>query len=112
MALSKSHRLSLRFNRERLTKSGNSFYGKFFTLVVANTPEEEKHHSPRLAILLSKKTDTLATNRNKIKRITSGIIEKLISTIPPKDYLIIPKKQVLLESNKTLFEDLQSLFLK
>ncbi len=112
MALPKSHRLSLRFNRERLTNTGKTLYGKFFTLVVSDTPESEKSTSPRLAILLSKKTATLATGRNKIKRITSGIIEKLFSSIPPKDYLVIPKKQVLTEDNKNISEDLQNLFVK
>ena len=112
MALPKSHRLSLRFNRERLTKTGKTFYGKFFTVVSSDTPDSEKLISPRLAILLSKKTATLATDRNKIKRITSSIIEKLFSSIPPKDYLVIPKKQVLTEDNKNISEDLQNLFVK
>jgi ribonuclease P protein component len=109
MALPKSHRLSLRFERERLTKTGKTVYGKFFTLVVADS-SDIKAGVPRFAILLSKKTASQATDRNKIKRITSGILEPLLSSLTPKDYLIIPKKQVLIEENKILQEDLKSLF--
>jgi ribonuclease P protein component len=109
MALPKSHRLSLRFERDRLTKTGKTVYGKFFTLVYADS-RDIKSVVPRLAILLSKKTASEATDRNKIKRITSGILESLLSSLPPKDYLIIPKKQVLTEDNAILQEDLKSLF--
>jgi len=108
MALPKSHRLSLRFERDRLNKTGKSFSGKFFTLVAADSPE----NTSRFAILLSKKTATRAVDRNKIKRITSEIIESALSSIPGKDYLVIPKKQVLTEENKNLSEDLKSLFAK
>lgn len=110
MALPKSHRLSLRQQRERLTKTGKTSFGKFFTLVVADTPEDKKTNSPHLAILLSKKTAPLATNRNRIKRITSGLLEGILSSISQKDYLIIPKRQVLTEDHKILLEDLQALF--
>jgi ribonuclease P protein component len=111
MALPKSHRLSLRFDRERLTKTGKTVFGKFFTLVVADS-SDKKAGVPRLAILLSKKTARLAVDRNKIKRITSHILESSISTLPSKDYLVIPKKQVLTEDNKILEEDLKNLFTK
>lgn len=112
MALPKSHRLSLRFDRDRLTKTGKTVYGKFFTLVSADNPEDKKTVVARIAILLSKKTSNLATNRNKIKRVTSSLIEQLLSSIPSKDYLIIPKKQVLTESYSTLLEDIKTLFTK
>ncbi len=112
MALARAHRLSLRFERDHLNKEGKTFFGKFFTLVVADTPKDNKTQSPRLAILLSKKTATLATDRNKIKRITSALLEDLLSSISPKDYLVIPKKQVLTEDNQSLSEDLKNLFLK
>jgi ribonuclease P protein component len=108
MALPKSHRLSLRFERDRLNQTGQTKHGKFFTLVVAKTPEE-KLVSPRFAILLSKKTSPLAINRNKIKRITSDIIVSLLNIFPKGDFLIIPKKQVLTEDYKGLLEDIKNL---
>ena len=111
MALPKSHRLSLRFSRERLNQTGKTFYGNFYTLVVADS-SLDKEQTPRLAILLSKKTATQAVDRNKIKRITSAILESILSSIPSKDYLVIPKKTVLLEDHKTLQEDLKNLFSK
>lgn len=112
MALTRAHRLSLRFHRERLTQTGKTAYGKFFTAVSASTPVDSKDISPRFAILLSKKTASLAVERNKIKRISSGLIESLFPLIPQKDYLVIPKKQVLTEKNETLKEDLKNLFQK
>ena len=111
MALPKSHRLSLRLHRDRLTKTGKTFFGKFFTIVVADS-SDTKTGVPHLAILLSKKTANLATNRNKIKRLISAIIENLLPSIPPQDYLVIPKKQVLTEDYKNLTEDLKNLFQK
>lgn len=108
MALPRANRLSLRFTRERLTKTGKSVHGKFFTLVSAKTESSIS----KLAILLSKKTASLAVDRNKIKRVTSAILETLLPSIFPKDYLVIPKRQVLTENYKTLEEDLKSLFAK
>ena len=112
MALPRAHRLSLRLNRDRLTKTGKTAFGKYFTLVSSDTPVDKKTDSPRLAILLSKKTASLAVDRNKIKRITSALIESFFSTIPPKDYLVIPKRQVFTEEYGILLKDIQYLFTK
>jgi len=112
MALPKSHHLSLRFERERLDKLGKTLYGKFFTLVVADTPEDKKITSPHLAILISKKTATRAVDRNKIKRVTSALLESVLPTIPAKDYLVIPKRQVLTEDYSSLLVDIKTLLTK
>jgi ribonuclease P protein component len=112
MALPKSHRLSLRLNRDRLTQTGKTVYGQYFTLVSANLPLDIKLITSRFAILLSKKTASLAVDRNKIKRVTSSIIESLLIDISPKDYLIIPKRQVLTTAYIDLYEDLKNLFIK
>ncbi|HSV94841.1 MAG TPA: ribonuclease P protein component [Spirochaetia bacterium] len=112
MALPKSLRLSLRQQRDRLTKTGKTVIGQYFTVVSAATPDDQKAASPRLAILLSKKTANLAVDRNKIKRITSTLLESFLSSITPQDYLVIPKRQVLTESSKKLEEDLKNLFSK
>ena len=108
MALPKSHRLSLRQHRDRLTQTGKTSYGKYFTLVSSDTSPAPTF--PRFAILLSKKTAVLATDRNKIKRITSSILEKNLSSISTKDYLVIPKRQVLIEKYQALDDDLKNLF--
>lgn len=112
MALSKSHRLSLRFERDRLTKTGKTVFGQYFTVVSAANPDDQKTVSPRLAILLSKKTAALAVDRNKIKRITSALLESILPTIKPQDYLVIPKHQVLTTDNHILEEDIKNLFTK
>ena len=110
MALPKSHRLSLRQNRDRLTKSGKTSFGKYFTLVSAEIPEDVDQTKSRFAILLSKKTAALSTDRNRIKRLTSSLLETLLPSIPAKDYLIIPKRQILIEKYSTLEEDIRMLF--
>jgi len=111
MALPRANRLSLRFERERLTKTGKTLHGQFFAVVVATppAPNEAKSEVGRFAILLSKKTAPLAVDRNKIKRITSAIVESLLSSIPLKEYLIIPKRQVLSEDYKNLLKDLSTI---
>lgn len=108
MALPRANRLSLRFERDHLTNTGKTVHGKFFSLVGAKTTSPV----PRFAILLSKKIASHAVDRNRIKRITSGILESLLPSLPLKDFLIIPKHQVLTENNKNLLEDLKSLLLK
>ena len=119
MALPRANRLSLRLDRDRLTKTGKTSHGKFFTLVAAppapRSPRptgRDEVGPPKFAILLSKKTASLAVDRNKIKRITSAIIGTLLSSLPTKDYMVIPKRQVLTENYKILEEDLKSLFSK
>ena len=112
MALPRANRLSLRFARDRLTKTGKTVHGKFFTLVSAPpAPNEAEGEvgSPKFAILLSKKTASLAVDRNKIKRVTSAIIESLLSSLPAKDYLVIPKRQVLTADFQSLKKDLSTL---
>lgn len=112
MALARAHRLSLRFERERITQTGSTVYGKFFTIISAKISEDKDDKTPRFAILVSKKTSPIAVGRNKIKRIVSGAIESNLSNIPAKDYLVIPKKQILTEDNKAIKEDLITLFSK
>ena len=111
MALSKSHRLSLRLHRDRLTREGTTSYGRYFTLVSSPNPDSTAT-IPRFAILVSKKMASLAVDRNRIKRITSDLIESLYSSFSPKDYLIIPKRQVLSTDYSSLQKDLQGLLVK
>lgn len=111
MALPKSHRLSLRFAKDRLNKTGQSSFGQFFT-IVSQKQDPLLNNTPRIAILLSKKTASLATDRNKIKRITSTLVQPLLSTLSAKDYLIIPKRQVLTTSFQDLQKDLATILAK
>jgi ribonuclease P protein component len=111
MALSKSHRLSLRLHRDRLTREGTTSYGRYFTLVTS--PHSDSTVTiPRFAILVSKKTASLAVDRNHLKRLTSAILESLLPSLSPKDYLIIPKRQVLSANHSDLVADLQNLLAK
>jgi len=111
MALSKSHRLSLCLHRDRLTREGITSFGRFFTLVSAKNSDPSITVS-RFAVLVSKKTASLAVDRNRIKRLTSALIESLYSSFSPQDYLIIPQRQVLTESYSNLSADLQNLLVK
>jgi len=110
MALPRANRLSLRFERDRITKTGKTFYGKYFTVVSAK--QESPTQTPRFAILVSKKTAKLAVNRNKVKRLTSSSIENILATIPPNDYLVIPKYQVFESQFADLQKDFQEIISK
>lgn len=100
MALPKSNRLSLRFNKDRLLKTGINYYGDFFTFVIA---KQEILSIPHFAILVSKKTARLATDRNLIRRRTSTLLTNNINHFSPLDILVLPKNRVC----DTKFEDLQ-----
>ncbi len=131
MALPRENRLSLRLERERLNKEGQTFFSRHFTLVSAPSssvgaihespasviPAKAGIHSintaiPRFGILLSKKTTKLAVDRNLIKRRTSALISENLSDFPVADYLIIPKRSVLDTPHSELLADFLSLLAK
>lgn len=104
MALKRAHRLSLRFKRESLIKSGQSFVGNYFTVI--SSPSLDQLQIPRAAVIVSKKTAALAANRNKIKRIILSLVQEKLPSLPAHDYLIIPKRQVLQTATPLLREEL------
>lgn len=101
MALPRENRLPLRFERDRLTKEGKTVYSKYFTLVYAASSVA----IPRFAILVSKKTAKLAVDRNKIKRLSSSLIQSRLLQLKPLDYLLIPKSSILSVDYSGLSED-------
>ena len=105
MALPRANRLSLRTHRTRLTQTGHSFYGRFFTVIFSY---QDTSSVPRFAILVSKKTALLASDRNRIKRIVSSVIQSLFP-LPVGDYLLIPKRQVLQAKFTDLQKDISTL---
>ena len=127
MPLPAINRLPLRIERNRLTKEGQTFHTHHFTLVTSPTslPRGQalkgtnpqglalmEFPTPRFSILLSKKTTKLAVNRNLIKRRTSALQPELLSSLPPADYLVIPKRSVLDTPHSDLLADLSSLLPK
>ncbi len=106
MALPRANRLSLRAHRARLTQTGRSVYGRFFTVIFSH---QDTASVPRFAILVSKKTAPLASDRNRIKRTVSSVIQSL-PPLPVGDYLLIPKRQVLQTEFTDLQKDLSALF--
>ncbi|HOX96380.1 MAG TPA: ribonuclease P protein component [Candidatus Woesebacteria bacterium] len=111
MALPKSQRLSLRFHRDRLTREGHTSRGHFFTVVSAPFSDQSLS-SARFAIIVSKKTASLAVDRNRLKRITTSLLQQLSNSIFPADYMVIPQRQVLQESEQALLADLKKIFSK
>lgn len=104
MALSKRYRLPLRFERSRLNEVGLKRQGSFYTIIIAEPKQDIK--IPRFAVIISKKISNLATDRNKIRRLTSEVLNSLISNIKCSDYLIIPKRAILSASYSQIKEDL------
>jgi len=108
MALPRVNRLPLRTERERINAEGKAVYGRYFTVLKA----QSSSNSPicaRFGILLSKKTAKSAVDSNLIRRRTLGIISGVLSSIPVFDYLIIPKNSVLACSSPELMTDLYTL---
>lgn len=107
MALAKNNLLPLRFERVRIDKIGKPYSGRYFTVIKAADKEQL---NPRFAILVSKKISLLATDRNFLRRRVSSIIQDVLPTVYPADYLIIPKKNSLGTNIDDLKTDLNKLF--
>lgn len=105
MSLPKSFRLPLRFEKDRINKEGNSISGRYFSLVVA----DNQTNSARFAIIISKKISPLAVERNRLRRVISGILYQSIPQISPKDYLIIPRYSSLDQPTQILKKELLNL---
>ncbi len=113
MALPRENRLSLRLERDRLNKEGKTYFSRHLTIISAPfTLRSSKSEVGRFAILLSKKTAKLATDRNLIKRRTSALIFDNLSQFPIADYLLIPKRSVLDTPHSNLLADFLSLLQK
>ena len=107
MALPQKSRLPLRFERGRLNKTGFRKQSQFFTLILGKSPVSTD--LPRFAILVSKKISPLATERNRVRRLTSEIIKESLTYISTADYLVIPKKNVLYASYEDVKMDFSTL---
>jgi len=107
MALPQINRLPLRFERDRLNKEGSPRHSPFLTIVKAPLPTGIT--GPRFAVLISKKINPNAVDRNRLKRQILSIIQEIKDLIPPADYMIIPKKTAESLSFLKLTSDIKSL---
>ena len=107
MALSKTNRLNLRLNRQRIESTCQKHHSPFFTYLIAPQTTEVKNLSPRFAILLSKKLAKLAVDRNKIKRLVSNSLQDSLPKLTQnQDIILIPKKEILTQSKNNISQDL------
>lgn len=123
MALPRENRLPLRFERDRISREGKTFYGQNLTLVMApsgtstsSNPNSEEFTQttkiPRFGILLSKKIAKLAVHRNLIRRRISSLLSGMVSSFPQNDYLVIPKRSILTITSTDLLSDLEFILSK
>ena len=110
MAFPTRLRLPLRFERERLSRQGERVSGRSISLVKAPSSLTASNPHPRFAVLVTKKVSPLSTERNHIKRLVSEATLSFLSDIPPADYLLIPKKNLLGVHYTDLLSDLKPLF--
>lgn len=107
MPLPKKNRLSLRLHKDDFT-SGQKYYGKYFTFI-KSTIDHRSSTQPVFAVLVSKKTAKKAVDRNKIRRLTSSVTQKLLPQFSGGQYLLIPKSSVITAPFSELLIDLSSL---
>lgn len=103
--LDKKHRLPAKVS----FKNTESFPSKFFVVKIKNN----KTGFPRFGIVISKKTEKKAVERNRIKRQIRKSVEDLIPKIDiGKDFLIIVKRGLVKKSTKEILALLEGVFKK
>ncbi len=107
MALPLKNKIPLRLERSRLDKTGVVKHLRLLSLVTAPSPENITH--PRFALVISNKTLPLSVSRHRLKRKIVALLEALLPTLAPKDYLIIPKRQALQAKNDELLQEIKAL---
>ena len=112
--LAKINRLNKEKEFKKIFLKGKFFSGKNINFKIY-FENYQKH--PKFAIIINKKTETLATKRNKIKRQISQVLFKLIDSIKPNIKLIIivktpPKVFKELEDDIIKYFSKHNLFIK
>ena len=107
--LNKQNRLSLRTERVRLEKTGQTRHSSLFIVIVAPSSQGEAAF-PRFALLVSKKLAPLSVERHRLKRLITEIIRLNLNEFPQgKDILVIPKKNSLSVPREQILTDLKQL---
>ncbi|MFZ2202049.1 MAG: ribonuclease P protein component [Microgenomates group bacterium] len=107
--LSKNNRLSLRTERLRLEKTGQTRHSPLFIVITAPSSLGEAA-PPRFALLVSRKLAPLSVGRHRLRRLITEIIRLNLNEFSKgKDLLIIPKKNALFAPREQILTDLKQL---
>lgn len=85
----------------------NTIHSTLFTLRF-----EKSDKNPKIAVVVSKKVDTRATVRNRVKRVITAHLTRFISDINPYSLVFFIKKEVLSADSKNIDEKLKEVFSK
>lgn len=94
MALKKENRLRGKKEFETIKEKGNLVAGKLFSLLILKSSNK---HS-QFGFIVSKKIDQRAVVRNRIRRLLSEAVNKLLPQIPENLKIIVLAKHPLKES--------------
>ncbi len=73
---------------------------------------EKSEKSAKVAVVVSKKIDSRATARNRVKRVMVAHLSKFISDMNPYSLVFFMKKEILNADSKTIDEKLEEAFSK
>ena len=114
--LKKSNRLTTKLF-PRVIKEGQGFHGKFFSLklVRARNVSGGTSLGTRFSVAVSKKIDTRAVVRNRIKRRALSVLRKILPVLAgsfPESFhgVLIAKKGVETATFKDIKDDIEHLF--
>ena len=107
MAFPKQNRLPLRKEFNRLKKEGQMIHGRFFSFLF--TPGDK---FPRFAVIVSKKIDKQAVQRNRIRRLINESVQTYLSQLKPIDGVFLVKKAITGQDFKAVGIETEILFKK
>lgn len=89
---------------------GRRLHGSYFRLHVRPSPDGR----PRLGVSVSRRVDTRAVVRNRIKRVARETFRLAAASLPPADYVLVAKREASAAVRggepQALREDLRRLF--
>ncbi len=103
-----SRLLTYREHKQVFDNTCKKVLSKYFVVLSKNNEIE----ICRLGIVAAKKHFKLAVDRNRLKRLIRESFRHNQNELPPRDFVVIARSGVLLETNKTLRIDLDKLWLK
>lgn len=107
--LSQKHRLSQKKDFQKIYQQKQTYHSPFFIAKFINN----KLDYSRLAVVVSTKTMSKATDRNKSKRRIKSICQKNWSQLKKNiDLIIIGKKKLTTPTHKQLEQELMNFFQK
>lgn len=105
--LKSQFRLTEKYHINKVKRNGKTYRGRYVLVVYLSKQDEKK-----ITVIVSKKFDKRAVQRNYIKRIIREVIRQGVDKYKNGNYLFIPKKQIVNASYEEICSDINSVVSK